>query len=143
MTTPTVEVAALRDCPILAYAVNNFIEANCSFRSSVVIAQAQEACAACPGWGDLFIAPLQQKVFTLETALGWALFLRLAKARSIEEGDEPFPGEFDANEALTMLASVYDTGAQELVYAHFEGDEDEDSDDEDSDDEEEPEKEVA
>jgi hypothetical protein len=130
---------ALLEHEVLYYAVEGFIRGNSNFESSGPVNDLVDEIGKCCRFEEVFAMPIQHKIFTMEVALRWALFLGTAPARAIEEGDSPFsPNKgFDANEAIYLIASVYDVGLQEAVWEHFEDEDDDDEDDDEEDFEEE------
>jgi len=120
---------ALSEYSRLYDAAGEFVRANSSFESSVLINSAIDALGTTTDLNSAFLVPLQYRLFTMDAALHWALFLANAPDRAVREGDAPFSldAPFDANGALSGIASVYDVGVQMVVWEHFECDsEDED-----------------
>jgi hypothetical protein len=122
--------AALREHVALYGATENFIRGNSNFESAHPINAVVDAVAACTNFATLFATPLQHKLFTMESALRWVLFLNMAPARAAQEDDCSFSPEapFNAGEALTLLAGVYDIGVQEVVWELFEAEEEDEED---------------
>jgi hypothetical protein len=117
----------------LGTAIESFVRSNCNFESSVPVTAALVELGQCVTLQQAFAVPLARQLFGMDAALRWALFLSAAPQRAVEEGDES-AGSFDADEALALITNVYDVGADDAVFAHFEDSDDEsDSDDEDSD----------
>jgi hypothetical protein len=133
--TVSAPTGALVEHEALYHAAEGFIRENSNFESSTAINTAIEELAQTTTLMDLFQLPLQHKLFNLDAALRWALFLSVAPARAVEEGDAPFSkNAFNADVALALVAGVYDIGIQEVAWVHFEA---EDDDEEGEDDEEE------
>jgi hypothetical protein len=116
----------LADCPRLFHAADGFIRGNTNFESSIAINMVVDEAATCTGYSELFQTPLRHKLFTVDAALRWALFLSVSGARAIEEGDAPFAptAPFNVAAALTLIGQIYDVGLQEIAWDHFEADED-------------------
>jgi len=119
--------AALADHPILSHAVEGFIRSNNNFESSVAINTAIEDIGKCADIQSVFAVPLQHKLFTMDSALRWVLFLSVAPGRAVQEGDAPFSDgtKFSPQAALGLVSAVYDVGVQETVWDHFEPEDDE------------------
>jgi hypothetical protein len=123
---------SLADCPAFHAAIEEFVRANNHFDSSYPVNAALEEMAKCHSFAEVFALPLQHKLFTMEVALHWALFLKLAPDRAAEEGDtSTLAGNFSADDAFDKIASIYDIGVQNAVWEHFEADDDDDEDAED------------
>ncbi len=125
-----VEQVPLSKRLVLLGAVDSFIRANTNFESSVPINAAIDAMEGLSTREAIFSEPLQRQMFNLEAALRWALFMEVAPARAVEEGDPAFADEFTASKSLALVSGVYDVGVQEAVWEHFE-DSDSESDEED------------
>jgi hypothetical protein len=121
----------LADCPVLLGAVEEFVRANNHFDSSFPVNAALEEMAKCTTLLEIFELPLKHKLFTMEAALHWALFLKLAPDRAEEEGDTTSPSgvTYSADKAFDIIKTVYDIGVQNAVWEHFEADDDDDDED--------------
>lgn len=129
---------ALADHAILNRAVESFIRDHCCFESMVAINEAIDDIGKCVDVQSAFAVPLRHKLFSMDAALRWVLFLAMAPDRAVQEGDSPFSNdtEFSTQTALDLVATVYDLGVQETVWDHFEPDEEGEDDEEGGDDEE-------
>lgn len=123
----------LGDCEILAGAVDAFVRANASIESSVPVTGALEKMRGLGDLQEIFAAPIRERLFTMDSALHWALFLHSAPKSAVEGGD-PRLKKFSEKKALALIADVYDLGMESAVWEHFEGSDD--SDDGSSEDEE-------
>jgi hypothetical protein len=135
----------LKDFDMLLCAMDSFIRANGNFESSMVINAAIAELEQCVSIQQCFSIPLQHKLFNMDSALKWVLFLVTVPEKIVEQfaEDEEFSilkdefnefSNFSALDSLKLIASVYDIGLQENVLSHLEDDEDEDDEDEDSED---------
>lgn len=122
--------AALADHAALSAAVDAFVSDNSSFESSYAIKEALDDANRCSDLQTLFAVPLRHKLFSLDGALRWALFLHAAPDRAVQEGDPPFSegAAFSSEAALTLVTQIYDRGTQEAVWDHFEPDEEDEGD---------------
>jgi len=122
--------AALGDHVLLSCAVESFVRDNNNFESSLALNAALDDMNTSSDLQTLFEVPLRHKLFAMEGALRWVLFLRVAPERAVKEGDAPFSAEieFSPGGALDLIAQVYDVGLQEAAWDHFEPDSDEDED---------------
>jgi hypothetical protein len=140
-------MTTLKSFEVLNFAMDGFIRGNGNFESSVVVNAAVEELEQCESLQQCFAIPLQHKLFSMETALKWVLFLTVIPDKIIEQEseDEEFSKqldefnkfiEFSSSDALKLIASVYDLGVQESILSHLDdsSDEDSDSDGGDSDD---------
>jgi len=125
--------------PILSRAIEEFVRENANFESSLAINGAIDELNQSFDLQTVFATPLSHKLFPMDAALRWVLFLTLAPGRAVQEGDTEFSAEvprFLPEDALNLLAGVYDVGVQEAVWNHFdaalddEGDDEEDEEDE-------------
>ncbi len=133
MSAPSVTPPTLAAHELLCAAAEEFMHSNSTFESSVAVGAAFDDFCQCGSVQAAFAVPLQHKIFSLDAALRWILFLSLAPARAAEEGDAPLSAPFDAAAALALVAAVYDSGVQAAVWDHFEPDESDDESDEDAD----------
>jgi hypothetical protein len=126
---------ALAEHEVLFCAAESFIRGNATFESSVPINAAVDEAGQCADLGALFAIPLQHKLFAMDTALRWVLFLSVAPGRAVQEGDALFSAQapFSAQEALALLAVVYDVGVQEAVWEYFEPEDNGEDDEDDAD----------
>ncbi len=122
----------------LGAAIESFVRSNCNFESSVPVTAALTELGQCVTLQQAFAVPLARQLFAMDAALRWVFFLSTAPQRAVEEGDES-AGPFMADEALSLIASVYDVGADDVVYSHFD-DSDDESGSEDEDESSAPEK---
>jgi hypothetical protein len=129
----------LKDFDMLLCAMDSFIRGNSNFESSMVINSAITELEQCNSIQQCFSIPLQHKLFNMDSALKWVLFLSIIPEKIIEQfaEDEDFSemkddfnefSKFSESLSLKLIASVYDIGLQEHVLSHL----DEDSGDEDS-----------
>lgn len=118
----------------LFHAIDGFVRGNCNFESSIPVNIAIEDIGKCGSLQAAFMIPLQRQLFNMEAALRWALFLVVAPEGAEKEGDEPFDEEFSSQDALLLIAQVYDIGVQEMVWDHFEPDDEDEDEDEDGED---------
>lgn len=111
----------LSACGLLYCAAESFIRDNAYFESSIPVNEALGELGRCATLEAAFAVPLQHKLFAMDTALLWLLFLRVAPGHAVEEGDKPFSAAapFDAAEALSLLTQVYDLGVQDAVWGYF------------------------
>ena len=123
--------ATLADHPILHYAMEGFIRDNSNFESSLPINTVVDEIGRCSDLQSTFATPLQHKLFTMDAALRWALFVHLAPDRAVSEGDPAFSknSAFSPGAALELIAAVYDIGIQGAVWDLFDP-EDEDDEEE-------------
>jgi hypothetical protein len=140
MTTKT-----LKDFDLLLCPMDSFIRGNGNFESSMVINAAIDDLEKCSSFQQCFAIPLQHKLFNMETALKWVLFLNIVPQKIIEHStdDEEFMqtvdefkefSSFSCEGAMGLISSIYDLGIQDTILSHLE-DDDDDEDDEDEDDE--------
>ena len=131
-------MTTLKSFEVLNFSMDGFIRANGNFESSVVINSAIEELEQCESLQQCFAIPLQHKLFSMETALKWVLFLTVIPDKIIEQEseDEEFSSQLDnfnsfatfsSLDALKLIASVYDLGIQDAILSHL----DDDSDSED------------
>ena len=133
-------MATVKDFEPLYLAIESFIRSNSNFESSVVINAALEEIEQCASLQLTFSIPIQHKLLTLESVLKWVLFLTvIPSALLVDEEDEEYKtklsefNQFSANEALKLVAEVYDMGVQDIILCHIEDDEEsEDGSDEGS-----------
>lgn len=125
----------------LLLAIDSFIRGNSNFESSIVVNTAIEELEQCASLQQCFALPIQHKLFNIDTALKWILFLNIVPEKIVEqnaEDDEFTPlveefntfSEFSCSDAMKLIASIYDIGIQDIVLSHLEDDSDDDSDDE-------------
>jgi hypothetical protein len=137
-------MTTLKSFEVLNFAMDGFIRGNGNFESSVVINAAIEELEQCESFQQCFAIPLQHKLFSMETALKWVLFLTVIPDKIIEQEseDEEFAKqldefntfkEFSSSDALKLIASVYDLGIQDAILSHLDDGSDSDSDDGDDD----------
>ena len=120
----------LKDRPNLFNAIDSFIRANTNFESSVPVNAVIDDMDKCTRLQEIFQSPLQRQLFNMDAALRWALFMRCAPKRALEEGDPAYTDRFDVEAAIDLIAQVYDIGVQEHVWEHFEIDSDDDEEEE-------------
>jgi hypothetical protein len=132
----------------LLLAIDSFIRGNSNFESSIVVNTAIEELEQCSSLQQCFALPIQHKLFNIDTALKWILFLNIVPEKIVEQNaeDEEFMplveefnsfSEFSCSDAMKLIASIYDIGVQDIVLSHLEDDEsDSDEEDEDEEDEE-------
>lgn len=135
-------MSTIKDFEPLNLAIDSFIRSNSNFESSLVINAAIDEIEQCDSLQSVFSVPLQHKLLTLDSALKWAFFLTIIIPNLItvpedgEEDDEETTEfntkltEFDifsSNDALKLIASVYDLGVQETVLCHIDDGSDSDS----------------
>uniref|UniRef100_A0A6C0I2H8 Uncharacterized protein n=1 Tax=viral metagenome TaxID=1070528 RepID=A0A6C0I2H8_9ZZZZ len=127
----------------LLLAIDSFIRGNSNFESSIVLNTAIEELEQCESLQQCFALPIQHKLFNIDTALKWVLFLNIVPEKIVEQNaeDEEFTplveefnlfSEFSCSDAMKLIASIYDIGIQDIVLSHLEDESDEESD-EDSD----------
>lgn len=128
----------LADHVTLFEAARNFLQANSGVESSQLIDAAAEELGRGLSLDEVFSAGIKARLFSMSAAMNWAMFLRTAPAQAAEDdGGAPFSAgaPFSLDAAFTLIEQVYDHGMQEVVWDHFEFD-DEDDEDEDEGDEE-------
>jgi hypothetical protein len=112
-------------------AVESFVRSGDQFGSSTLLESTVAAIGECKNLAAVFKVPLAARHFSMDTALQWLLFLRLAPARAEQEGDKLFSeGELDSDSCLDMIAEVYDVSVSDAVFDHFEAEDDEDEEEE-------------
>jgi hypothetical protein len=125
----------------LLLAIDSFIRGNSNFESSIVVNTAIEELEQCSSLQQCFALPIQHKLFNIDTALKWILFLNIVPEKIVEQNaeDEEFSplveefnafSEFSCSDAMKLIASIYDIGVQDIVLSHLEDDESDESDDE-------------
>ena len=114
--------APIADRPVLFRAIGNFVDANTNAESSALVKALVAELGECASLREAFEAPLRHRLFGFDAALLWVLFLSVAPAKAVKEGDPPMPDSFSAREALGVLASTFDRGIQCAVLDHFESD---------------------
>lgn len=136
----------LKNFEPLLLAMDSFIRANGNFESSIVINTAVEELEKCESLQQCFAIPLQHKLFNIDSALKWVLFINIVPEKIIEQNSEDeeftplledfntFTSDFSANDSLKLIASVYDLGVQDIVLSHLEDDSDDESDGDSDDD---------
>jgi hypothetical protein len=118
--------------PDLFDAVARFITHSTNFESAAITQAAIDDAGATTTPEDLFAVPIQHKLFSMDTALRWLLFLSVASQH--EAGGPFFAGApHDTRAAMQLIVAVYDIGVKDAALDYLEP-EDSDSDD-DSDDE--------
>jgi len=122
---------ALKEYPHLFAAVESFINSNSTIESTVLIEEAITAVGACTTFEELFASPIQSRIFGIDAALRWILFLGVAPTRSecgerTAQGVSFGAGAFSPASALSLVIQVYDIGVQDIVLDNFEDDEDDD-----------------
>ena len=137
-------MTTIKDLEPLSFAIDSFIRSNSNFESSVIINAAVEELEQCTSLQLAFAVPLQHKILTLESSLKWVFFLtniisNLTSTEADAEVDAEADAEdaklkefddFNSNEALKLIASVYDIGVQETVLCHIDEDSDSESESE-------------
>lgn len=115
-------------------AVESFVRSGSSFESSTAIDAAVADLGKCTSLQDAFAVPLQHKLFSMDGALRWALFLAVAPDHETPGGGPPFANgpKFSTQDAFDLIAAVYDAGVQAAVWDHF-GEDEDDEEDEDAD----------
>jgi len=140
MTTKT-----LKDFDLLLCPMDSFIRGNGNFESSMVINAAIDDLEKCSSFQQCFAIPLQHKLFNMETALKWVLFLNIVPQKIIEHStdDEEFMqtidefkefSSFSCEGAMGLISSIYDLGIQDAILSHLEDDDDDDDEDDDDED---------
>ncbi len=132
-------MSLVKDFESLHFAIDSFIRSNSNFESSIVINTAIEEIEQCDSLQNVFTIPLQHKLLTLESALKWVFFLTVI-IQNLTIPDEEDDDEikelfqklnefniFSSNDALKLIASIYDIGTQEMVLAHIDDESDSDS----------------
>lgn len=127
---PAGERAPLRlgDCPILADAVEAFLEGRSAIESSAPVRAAMADLEACTDANALFATGLRAGLFSMSSALEWALFVHHAGAEAERLGEVNFTAGFDGSAALALIGEVYDTGMKDAIYSNFEEPADSDDD---------------
>lgn len=125
----------IKDYDIFFGAVTEFVYAHCNFESTQPLETAMSEIGNCDSLQEVFSIPLQHRLFNIDAALRWVLFMTIAPARALADGDPPFNGDpFSEHDAVVLISQVYDIGVQETVLAHFaneeDGEEEEDEEDE-------------
>jgi len=126
----------------LLLAIDSFIRGNSNFESSIVVNTAIEELEQCASLQQCFALPIQHKLFNIDTALKWILFLNIVPEKIVEQNaeDEEFAplveefnsfSEFSCSDAMKLIASIYDIGIQDIVLSHLEDDDSDDDSDED------------
>jgi hypothetical protein len=120
--------------PILYSATENFIRANNGFESSVPVNAAIEDVGKSSSLQEIFLIPLQRQLFSLDVALKWILFLKVAPDHAVELGETLFPSApLNVQIAFSTIIQVYDLGIQVAIWEHFvDEDEEEDTDEEET-----------
>lgn len=144
---PPAAAPPLSEYPALFEAAGSFVRTNSQFESSVAIEAVVREVGLCTDAQAAFATPLSHKLFSMDAALRWALFLAVAPERAAQEGDAlageaALPWRLQLAEAFGLVAAVYDLSVQDAVWTHFE-DDDEDDDEEEDDEEEDDEPEEA
>lgn len=109
----------LTEHPSLLQAVESFIKGVAGFESSVAFQATLAEASLCTSPRALFEVPIKQRLFSMDAALSWMLFLSLAPGHAAKNGDALFSPHLKAQEALDLIADVYDAGVDELL-EHFE-----------------------
>lgn len=138
----------LKEFDMLLCAMDSFIRGNGNFESSMVINAAVSELEQCTSIQQCFSIPLQHKLFNMDSALKWVLFLATIPEKIIEQfaDDEEFAElkddfnefiNFSTLDSLKLIANVYDIGIQEHILSHLEDESDDDgaSDEDDASDE--------
>ena len=116
----------LADSAVFFAAVESFVRAHANIDASHPINTALAALGACNSLQTMFVVPLKERIFNLESVLQWALFLMVASSQE----SSPFPPKsFSVQAAMEITAQLYDLGIDEMVWTHFEAPDDEDEDD--------------
>ena len=117
--TKASEAAAglLKDRPCALEAVEGFIRDNTSFESSGALTAAMEAIGGCATLSEVHTTALKHKLFTMESALLFAAFLRALPSKPAEE-ELPIPkaAHLDMNDAHDTWARVYDIGVKKAIF---------------------------
>ncbi len=73
----------------------------------------------CDNLQDAFAVPLARRLFGIDAALRWVLFMTIAPDRA--EGDSIFAAGcgFSPQDGLTLISQVYDLGVRDAVLDHF------------------------
>ena len=132
------ETKTLKDFDILLCPMDSFIRGNGNFESSMVINSAIDDLEKCSSFQQCFAIPLQHKLFNMETALKWILFLNIIPQKIIEHSldDEEFMqtidefkefSSFSCEGAMGLISSIYDLGIQDVILSHLDDDDDDDS----------------
>ena len=90
-------MTTLKSFEVLNFTMDGFIRGNGNFESSVVVNAAIEELEQCESLQQCFTIPLQHKLFSMETALKWVLFLTVIPDKIIEQEseDEEFSKQLD------------------------------------------------
>ena len=140
-------VTTLKNFEPLLMAMDSFIRGNSNFESSIVVNTAIEELEQCASLQQCFSLPIQHKLFNIDTALKWILFLNIVPEKIVEQNAEdeefaPLVDEFNSfsvfscKDAMKLIASIYDIGIQDIVLSHLDDESDDESDDEDGDEDE-------
>jgi hypothetical protein len=138
------KISTLKDFDVLLCAVDSFIKGNGYFESSMVINSAMEELENCTSLQQCFSIPIQHKLFNMETSLKWVFFLTIVPKKLIElNPDEEFMQQveefkiftqFSPEDAMQLMASIYDVGVQDVVLSHLDDSDSESEDDDDNED---------
>jgi hypothetical protein len=134
----------LKNFEPLLMAMDSFIRGNSNFESSIVVNTAIEELEQCASLQQCFALPIQHKLFNIDTALKWILFLNIVPEKIVEQNAEdeefaPLVDEFNSfsvfscSDAMKLIASIYDIGIQDIVLSHLDDESDGESDDESDD----------
>jgi len=130
VATPTLADTA----PELFDAIEGFIQQNAQFESSVVQARVIDAIGASTEIMGAFAIPMQHTLISMDGALRWAMFWRMA----VDRGEtKDFPSDaFSCDAAIRLITKIYDLGVKDAITQHFEAsdDSDDEGDDEEDDD---------
>jgi hypothetical protein len=117
--------AAISKYEHLFAAIEGFVGSNGTFESSAATETVLAEIGDCRGLDEAFEVPIAHKLFAMDAALRWALFLGAAPARAEKKGDAA-PPPFSYEAAMRLIGRVYDLGMDDAVWVHFEDEEEED-----------------
>jgi len=129
------QVSTVAGYPVLFGAIKSFLAENSVIESSQAIDAASAKIGECTDLQAAFVTPIQAKLFSMDTALHWLLFMDLATVRASDHGEElKRLSDFDSAAALNTIASVYDLAVEGIVDEHWEPEDGSDEEAEDGDD---------
>jgi hypothetical protein len=118
----------ISECTALHKAMKNFVDEHANFESECVIASVILDIGKSDSLSKAAEVPIRHKIFTMESALMWALFLNVAPevaAKTENEPQAPKLDRFSLRALFALIAKVYDRGVKEIISQYFTPDDDE------------------
>ncbi len=127
----------LSEYQLLYDAVEAFVESHVNFENNETIEEVLDELKKTTDYRSMFKIPLAHKLFSMQSAMEWLIFIQLATKQDTQGGNtNKFSSltNFSADDATNIILNVYTQSIEQNYLEFFAADSEDEDDDEDEDD---------